>query len=122
MAELEKMLGSFMSSPENMEKIMGIVNMLGGNGGGEEKKLPVPTNDAPPNGIEPEMFSKVMELLRQYNADGDRRIKLLGALRPYIAKEDEAHIDRAIRIVKLSLVAKNLLGDFLKQNGGGEYV
>lgn len=126
MAELEKMLGSFMSSPENMEKIMDVVKMLGGSGSeppsDKEETLSVPIDDGPPKGVEPEMFSKVIDLLREYNADNDRRIRLLGALRPYIKKEDEMHIDRAIRIVKLSHVARNVLGGFLKQDGGGENV
>ena len=63
------------------------------------------------------MISKVMELIRDYNADSDRRIRLLCAIRPYIRAEDGVHIDRAIQIVKLSYVAKSVLKNFIKQGG-----
>ena len=119
MAELENIIGSIMSSPESLGKILEVASLLGG----EEKKEEAPPPevasllplDGNTGGISPELISKVMELLSEYNTD-DRRIRLLGAIRPYLKDDDGFHIDRAIRIVKLSHVAKSALKNFL--NGG----
>ncbi len=119
MAELENIIESVMSSPESMSKIMDVVKMFGTGSEKEETpresspiSLPIPEQSA--GGFDPAMISKIMELLGNYNADGDRRIRLLGAIRPYLKDEDSFHIDRAIHIVKLSHVAKSLFRDFLK--------
>ena len=115
MAELENIIGSIMSSPESMEKVMEVAKLFGGEG----EKAPQrgekgPSPDAAIPNISPELLSKIMALLNEYNAEDDRRIHLLGAIRPYIKEADSFHIDRAIRIVKLSRVAKEALGSFLK--------
>ncbi len=104
-----------MSSPESLGKIMDIVSLLGG----EEKEEHQPKEEKTfalgdiANGMDPELISKLVGLLNEYNAD-DRRIRLLGAIRPYIKDADSFHIDRAIRIVKLAHVAKGALESFLK--------
>ncbi len=119
MAELENIIESVMSSPESMGKIMDIVKMLGGGEETEKEKkppaLPVPGSDM--LGLDPAMLSKIMELIGNYSAEDDRRIRLLGAIRPYLKNEDSFHIDRAIHIVKLSRVAKGVLSEFLKTGG-----
>ncbi len=119
MAELENIIESVMSSPESMGKIMDIVKMLGGGEEAETEKkapaLPVPGGDL--LGLDPAMLSKIMELIGSYSAEDDRRIRLLGAIRPYLKDEDSFHIDRAIHIVKLSRVAKGVLSEFLKTGG-----
>ena len=120
MAELENIIESVMSSPESMSKIMDIVKMFGGGDGADEQEkesvsaLAPVTEEGMPGGFDPAMLSKIMELVGSYNADGDRRIRLLGAIRPYLKNEDSFHVDRAIHIVKLSHVAKSILKEFLK--------
>lgn len=119
MAELENIIESVMSSPESMGKIMDIVKMFGGGEESEPEKkpspLPVPGGDL--LGLDPAMLSKIMELIGSYSAEDDRRIRLLGAIRPYLKDEDSFHIDRAIHIVKLSRVAKGVLAEFIKTGG-----
>ncbi len=121
MAELENIIESVMSSPESMGKIMDIVKMFGGGeeSAPEKKETPValPGGDIP--GFDPAMLSKIMELIGSYSAEDDRRIRLLGAIRPYLKDEDSYHIDRAIHIVKLSRVAKGVLSEFIKSGGNG---
>lgn len=115
MPELEDIIGSVMSSPESMEKIMDIVRIFGAENEEEKKeKNSLSISDMGLAGIDPAMISKIMELLSEYNADGDRRINLLSAIRPFLRQEDGFHIERAIRIVKLSHVAKSLFENFLK--------
>lgn len=115
MPELEDIIGSVMSSPESMEKIMDIVRIFGAENEEEKKeKSSLSISDMGLAGIDPAMISKIMELLSEYNADGDRRINLLSAIRPFLRQEDGFHIERAIRIVKLSHVAKSLFENFLK--------
>ena len=117
MAELEDILQSVMSSPESMSKIMDIVQMFGGEA--DKREETQPQTSAPVSGIgdsviDPVLVSKIMGLINNYNAGDDRRIRLLGAIRPYLKDQDSFHIDRAIQIVKLSRVAKSVLHDFLK--------
>lgn len=117
MAELENIINSVMSSPESMEKIMDIVKMFGGGDEHKEETPPPPSpvqNISGAGGMDPALISKIMELVGSYSDDGDKRIKLLSAIRPYLKAEDGFHIDRAIQIVKLSRVAKSALHDFLK--------
>lgn len=115
MPELEDIIGSVMSSPESMEKIMDIVRIFGAENEEEKKeKNSLSISDMGLAGIDPAMISKIMELLSEYNADGDRRINLLSAIRPFLRQEDGFHIERAIRIVKLSHVARSLFENFLK--------
>ena len=97
---------------------MDVVKLFGGEektDAVEEKKQsvdPLPLGDMA-SGMDPELISKLMGLLNNYNAD-DRRIRLLSAMRPYVKESDGFHIDRAIRIVKLAHVAKGALESFLK--------
>ncbi len=119
MAELENIIGSIMSSPESLGRIMEVAKLFGAE---NEKKEEA---DAKPeekptlaigdvvSGIDPELISKVIGLLNDYNTD-DRRIKLLGAIRPYLKDSDSFHIDRAIHIVKLAHVAKSAMKNFLR--------
>lgn len=123
MAELENIIEGLMSSPESMSKIMDVVKMFGGGDsdkGGDrppeqaQETLNVPQGNGTPGGLDPQMLSLMMDLLKDYNAADDRRIRLLGALRPYLKPEDSFHVDKAIHIVKLSQVAKRVFGNFLK--------
>lgn len=120
MSELENIIGSIMSSPESLGAVMDVVKMFGGEEKEkkqekEEKKdtLSVSGLLSGAGNLDPELLGTVMSLLHEYNAD-DRRIRLLGAIRPYLKEDDGYHIDRAIQIVKLSHVARGLLGKFLK--------
>ncbi len=98
---------------------MEVAKLFGGSD--EKKEESPPRKETAPTlaigdaagGIDPELISKMMGLLNDYNAD-DRRIRLLGAIRPYLKDSDSFHIDRAIHIVKLSHVAKSALKSFLK--------
>ena len=121
MAELENIIESFMSSPENMSKIMDVVKMFGVEGEGQEKKEEEPSrevlsipNGGIPSGVDPQMLTMIMGLLKDYNEGDDRRVKLLNALRPYLKEGDGEHVDKAIHIVKLARVAKSVFGNFLK--------
>lgn len=118
MAELENIIGNIMSSPESIGRIMDVVKLFGGEERDNEKERDEPSLPQLPlgdmaRGMDPELISKLMGLLNEYNAD-DKRIRLLLAMRPYIKETDGFHIDRAIRIVKLAHVAKSALESFLK--------
>ena len=115
--DLENIIEGLMSSPDSIGKIMDVMKMFGNNDMEQTTKeeKTAPALSLPDiGGFDSDMVSKVMELIRDYNADGDRRIRLLGAIRPYLKTEDGIHIDRAIQIVKLSHVAKGVLKNFLK--------
>lgn len=124
MSELENIIGSIMSSPESLGTVMDVVKLFGGEEKQEKKQEKEKQEEKKDSlslsgllsgagNLDPELLGTVMSLLQEYNAD-DRRIRLLGAIRPYLKAEDSYHIDRAIQIVKLSHVARGLLGKFLK--------
>ncbi len=113
MADFQNILDSITSSPESMEKIMDMVKLFAPS---EKESAPEqatpPEPPSPLGGIDPAIISSITEMLSEYNADGDRRINLLYALRPYLSGADAEHIDKAVRIVKLSRVAKSLFGKY----------
>ncbi|MEG2377181.1 MAG: hypothetical protein RSC43_02365 [Clostridia bacterium] len=52
-------------------------------------------------------------------ASDDKRLVLLNALRPFLKSEDAVHVDKAIQIMRLSKVAKNI---FFTKPGGDAHV
>ncbi len=122
MAGLEDVLGSILSSPEGVGKMMDVMKLLGGDATKpqeeaekkeSEETLPTAFMGGM-DGLDPNMMLKIADVIKEYNSDADRRIRLLDSLRPFLKDEDSYHIDRAVRIIKLSHVAKSAFKNFLK--------
>ncbi len=121
---LEEKLNAFLSSPDAMEKVMGMAKSLGV--GSKEESPPEPSVSGGTGGLldglaglDPKLLSSVMKLMSEYNSGSDHREKLLLSLRPYVRNERQQKLDRAAQIIRLARTVKSGLNVF---GGGGEDV
>lgn len=111
-----------------MSQIMALAQSLGKSDPKErEEASPAPPSDPPPapeaepgedllGGIDPQMLDLGMRLLGEYQRQDEKGAALIQALRPFLREERQAKLDKAVRIAKLSRVARVAL----RSLGGGE--
>ncbi|MGE4485279.1 MAG: hypothetical protein AB7C97_09250 [Oscillospiraceae bacterium] len=119
MGELEDKLNSILSSPEEMQKIMGLARSISGSMGEASKPGANPENIASAIGdIDPKMFKVMTKILGEYSASpkSDKAV-LLSAMKPYLKDERRKSVDRAIEIAKFAKVARLALSEF----SGGDF-
>ncbi len=71
--------------------------------------------------IDPRLIKIGMQLLSEYNRVDDKNVALLAALRPFLKEERQAKMDKAVRIARLTRVARAAMETF-GGNGGGTLV
>ena len=127
MSELEDKINSILSSPDEMEKIMGIARSLSGTIGASSES----SGDTPPAGasglnsmasalgdIDPKMFKILSRLMGEYNSDKNDKSALLNAIKPYLRQERREAVDRAANIAKMAHVARIALSEFTGGDSG----
>ena len=124
MAEWEEKLNTILSDPAAMGQIMSIARSLTG----EDAQQAASPQQAPEAGddvftdtlagLDPRLLEAGMRLLGEYTAQDNEKAALLAALKPFIRKERWAKLDQAIRIARLSRVARSALK--LLREGGEE--
>lgn len=121
MGELEDKLNSILSSPEEMEKIMGLARSLSSSMGSqagsdtaEPKKAPDFSEAASALGdIDPKMFQMMSRLLGEYGAaEKSDKAAILNTLKPYLKEERRSKIDEAVKIAKMAKLAKIAFSEF----------
>lgn len=128
MGELEEKLNAILGDSQAMGQIMALAQSLGKSDPKEgEEASPAPPSDPPPapeaepgedllGGIDPQMLDLGMRLLGEYQRQDEKGAALIQALRPFLREERQAKLDKAVRIAKLSRVARVAL----RSLGGGE--
>lgn len=122
MAEFEDMLNSILSSPKEMEKIMGLARELSGSKPGQDQ-APDPEPEKPSGGIpglgdiNPGMMASLGRLIgRLENTKDDGKTALVRSMKPYLRPERREALDRAVKIARIAHVARaaidELGGDF----------
>ena len=111
MGDFEEMLGSILSSPKDMEKIMGLARELTGSGEGGEKeaeKKTEPSAAAIPDlgGISPKMLGVIGKLMGQLRSEGDGKTALVNSMKPYVRPERREALDRAVKIARMARLAR----------------
>ncbi len=94
---LEEQLSSVLSDPEAMSKISSIIGALGAG-------TPPAAPSAPPS--EPSAAFNLPDM------GGDRRVRLLNALKPFLSEKRAPYVDGAVTILKMMQLGK--LGKDLK--------
>lgn len=116
MAEFEEMLNSILSSPKEMEKIMGLARELSGSDSGPEKEPEKP--DIPGLGdISPKMIASLGRLMGKLGGEkDDSKAALMRSMKPYLRPERREALDKAVKIARIAHVARaamdELGGDF----------
>ncbi len=104
-----------LNSPEAMDKVLSLAqNIMGSPSDADTVKTENPL--ASLGSIDPKVIQAVGTVLSEYNSTDDRRFHLLNALRPYMRSGEDAHIDKAMQIMRLSRV----ISKALKSGFGGD--
>lgn len=122
MSELEDKLNKILSSPSDMEKIMGMARSLSGSlgtatpveGGAE------PASAAPDlssiatlvKDMDPKIFRVMSRLVGEYASGSNDKAALLNAIKPYLKEDRREKIDKAAEIAKLAKLAKVAFSEF----------
>lgn len=89
--------------------LLGLLGTLGGNDGGNPL--------AALGDLDPRLIQGALTLYSEYSTTDDRKIALLGALKPFLKEERYAKVDKAIQIAKLSRVIRVAFRLFKKDGG-----
>lgn len=126
MSEFEDKLNAILSSPEAMEQITAIANSLNQSGGEDAPGEPEQREDrehpssgdagettSPLSGLgsllggfDPGMLTKLLPLMQEYQSGNEEKQALLNALKPFLRRESQEKVDKAIRITRLSRVIR----------------
>lgn len=117
MSELEDKINSLLSSPAEMEKIMGLAKSLSGSFGISEtthsqEKDESSSPGMPFGDIDPKIMKLITRLFSEYNSAANDKTALMNAVKPYLKEERRAAIDRAVQIARLTHIAKIAFNDF----------
>ncbi|MBQ9837917.1 MAG: hypothetical protein IJO56_00260 [Oscillospiraceae bacterium] len=103
MENLEQQLGSVLSNPEMMQKLMGLAQSLGNS---QMQEQPAPS--ALPE-LDLSMVQKMAGFARQSGIDPQQQA-LLKALSPYLCRERLQKLEKAMRAAKMAKIASAALG------------
>jgi hypothetical protein len=131
MSEFEDTLNKLLSSPEEMEKIMGLAKSLSAGMGTAQPSAaseppresdasePQPSSDGGvlPDFLNPKTLGLITRLMGAYQSGGSDKAELFRALRPYLKESERGKLDRASEISKLARLAKIAMSEF--SEGGG---
>lgn len=115
MGDFEEMLGSILSSPKDMEKIMGLARELSGGSSEaapERKPEPEAASAIPGLGdVSPKLLTAIGRILGGLNASGDGKAALIASMKPYVRPERRETLDRALKIAKIARAARLVMGE-----------
>ncbi len=121
MSEFEDKLNSILSSPEEMQKIMGIARSISDSIGSGEQKADAPESNSSSilsslGDLDPKMLKLMSHLMGEYKSPNNDKTALLKAMKPYLKPERHKALDKAADIVKMAHLAKIALSEL----GGGD--
>lgn len=105
MDDFESKLNQVLSDPESMQKIFSIAQSLGVGAPSEQAKEETPAVDSP-SLPDLSMLSTLGKLMQAQGPNDTRHTELLNALRPFLRPERQQSLDRALRMAKLSHLAR----------------
>jgi len=121
----EDKLNKILSSPEEMEKIMGLARSLSSSSGPAQDGAPSPQAESGPDlgsltsmlgNVDPKIFGLLGRVLGEYSSKGDDKTALISALKPYLKDDRREKIDKAAQVAKLAKLARTAFSEF----SGGE--
>jgi hypothetical protein len=121
MSEFEDKLNKILSSPADMEKIVGIAKSLSGSLGSQAPAEEATAGSSAPDlsaissalkDIDPKMLRLVTRLIGEYTSGKNDKTALLNAIKPYLREDRRAKIEKAAEIAKIAMLAKVALAEF----------
>ena len=136
MADFEEKLNAILSSPESMQQVAQLAQMLSGQSQDTAAAAAAPPSASPPpaqqfsdppaaggadlsmlssllGGIDTRTISRFLPLLQELNGSrNDERTALLYALKPFLRPERREKVDTALRLARLFHVGKEFFKGF----------
>jgi len=126
MSEFEDKISKILSSPEDMEKIMGMAKSLstsfGGEGEAAEAAPAVPDLSSLGSmlgNIDPKVLGIASRLFSEYSSKSSDKTAILTAVKPYLKEDRREKIDKAAEYARLARLARIAFSEF---TGGGDDV
>lgn len=125
MADFEEKLNALLSSPESMQQVAQLAQMLAQQNGGAAEgaggTAPPPAPAEEPSlaslfgGLDPSSLARFLPLLQELSgSQNDEHARLLYALKPFLKPARQEKIDTALRLARLFHAGKR----FFKEFGG----
>lgn len=113
MGEFEDALNSILSSPKDMEKILGLARELSGSAGSEEREEPPKSGPEIPGlgEISPKLLSVFGRIMGELNSKDDGKAALLASMKPYVRPERREALDRAVKIARIARIARTAINE-----------
>ena len=105
---IEEKLGSILSNPEMMQKIMGFAQSLNMQDAAPEAKQETPPPAPQPPQIDANLLKAVSGMAKQSGVDQDQQA-LLRALGPYLSRQRIRKLENAMRAAKMARIAASVL-------------
>lgn len=127
MSELEERLNQILSSPEDMERIIGIARTIAastGAGSDARQGTQPPSGSSTPSGgpdlsslsamignIDPNMFRLLNRVVTEMSAGGNDKAALFDSIKPYLRADRREKIDKAVSVAKIAKLARVALAE-----------
>ena len=115
MGEFEEKLNSILSSPKDMEKILGLARELSGSMGESQEHNEPSGGSAPSAGlpdIDPKLFKVITRLMGEYKSSSSPgKTAILSSIKPYIKEERRTALDRAVKIARITHMARTAFSE-----------
>lgn len=119
MGELEEKINSILSSPQEMEKIMGLARSLTGGGQDDDRNTRNEKSnfekDDPSDllgNIDPKMFMMMNKLLGESSHVSNEKAAILNSIKPFLKRERRDTLNRAADMAKMAKIAKIAFSEF----------
>lgn len=118
MSSIEDKINSILSSPQDMEKIMGLARSLSsslGTDSGNDDKVPE-SNSANDSsglgglGLDPKTLGLIGRVLGEYNSSSSKS-DILNAIKPFLKEDRREKIDKAAKLARIAHIAKLALSE-----------
>ena len=104
---MEQQLNAILENPDAMSRIMALAKHLSGKEPPIEEEKPISSD----LGIDPQILTKFLPLLKDLNRCNSSSSQLLLALRPYLKEERQQKVERAIRLAHVIHITKQFLAE-----------
>lgn len=118
MSDLQDALNGILSSPQDMERLMGLAKELSGSLGldiGGEDDLPKKRETSAPlelGGLDPKMLGMMSRIMEEFSSGRDEKLALLNSLKPYLKDRRRGELERAVKIARLARIARSAFSEF----------
>lgn len=111
---LEEKLQQLLNDPDSMAQILTLAQSFG-----MAPEAPGPATPPPPPPVDDAFMQGLMRLMQQARQADGRQEALLCALKPYLAPDRQARLDRATELARISHLAGAALGQYGILSGKG---